>query len=101
MRGDDLPPHDAIARLGAGGGLLLSRCLVDVCYALADVEGRLTASVDALNEEARLLDVLVLQIPLVANVDRLAVQSPFLRSHGCGCLKMTLRSLAGTLKLMW
>lgn len=84
MRGDDLSPHDAVARLGAGGGLLLGLCLVDVCYALADVEGRLTASVDALNEEARLLDVLVLQIPLVANVDRLAIQSPLLRSHGCG-----------------
>lgn len=81
---DDLAPHDAVAGLCAGGRLLLGGRLVDVRDSLADVEGRLLARVDALDQEARLLHVLVLQVALVADVDRLAVQPPLLGSHGGG-----------------
>lgn len=79
--GNDLAPHDTIARFRASRSLLLRRCLVHVRYSLADVKRSLVPRIDAFNLQPRLLDVLVFQVALVSNVDGLAVESSIFAAH--------------------
>lgn len=81
MRGDNLTPHNAVTRLGAGRRLLLRRCLIHIRYPFSDVERRLAPRVDALDLQPRLLHMLIFQVALVADVDGFDIKSSLLSAH--------------------
>jgi hypothetical protein len=67
VRCNNLTPQTTVTRRGTSRGPLLNSGLVDVRNALANVERGIGAGLYALDLQARLLHMLVLQVPLETN----------------------------------